>query len=418
MATSKGPIAILACNAGKPFAKKIAAQVTKKYEELGENAGQILIEVKETHFASSEIKTEILDSVRGKDVYIVQDVENSVCGQIEEVDPGKIEPQPTLEAGKKAKVFRAYTIDENYRALITLVDAARRCDAKHITVIVPAFPYARQHKALGRESITAAVIARQLEDLGVERVMTVDIHKPEIGGFFRKTILDNFMPSKRMIEHIEKLPWYKKDMTVISSADQGSVARANFFAQTMGVPVVTIYKKRDYSKPNLVGEANLLGEVQWLSKTKEQQLDEIKAVANKSIPSMNQEDIFQQRFNDMEQVKEILNVEKEGMDVIIPEDMICTGGTIVKACELLVSKGARGVLPICSLPFFNGSAVEKMNELFKMGLIRGVMGTNAVYHGEEFKEKNPWYIEVPIDDLIGEAIYRVNHMQAITELLE
>ena len=412
MAVSKGPIALLACEAGKPFAEKLAAQLKEKYGE--ENT---LVPVKETHFGSSEIKTEILESVRGKDVYIVQDIENSVCGQWEEVSPEKVQPVPPVEEGTSVKVFRTYTIDENYRSLITLIDAARRSDAKSITIIVPTFPYARQHKAIGRESITASVVARELEQLGVERVMTLDIHKPEVGGFFRKTILDNFMPGRRMMDHLKKLPWYDKKMLVVSSADQGGVPRANFFAQTLGAPVVTIYKQRDYSQPNVVEKAGLLGNVQWVSKTQEQQLGSIKELAHKPVTEMNQQVIFQQCFQDMERIKEVLHVEKEGMDVVIPEDMICTGGTIVKACELLIKKGARSVMPLCSLPLFNGKAVERMNELFNMGMIKGVMGTNAVYHGNDFAEKNPWYIEVPIDDMFAEAIYRINHMQAITDLL-
>ncbi|HII88877.1 TPA: ribose-phosphate diphosphokinase, partial [Candidatus Woesearchaeota archaeon] len=268
---------------------------------------------------------------------------------------------------------------ENYRALTTLVDAARRCDAKHITIVIPTFPYARQHKALGGESITASVVARQLEDLGVKRVMTVDIHKPEIGGFFRRAILDNFMPGKRMMHCVQQLEGYQKERTTISSADQGGVSRANFFAQTMGVPVVTIYKQRDYSQPNVVEKADLLGNVQWIATT--------------STPA------------------------QEGREVIIPEDMIDTGGTIVKACELLITKGAKSVLPMCSLPLFNGKALQRMDELYAKQMIRGVMGTNAVYHGEDFKNKHPWYLEVPIDDLIAEAVYRINHVMAITDLL-
>lgn len=374
---SKGPIAILACEAGKPFALKLVKYLEQRFGQEGENNGDgFLVPVKETHFGSTEIKTEILESVRGKDVYIVQDVENSVCGQWEEVPADRIDPQPSTN---HVRVFRTYTIDENYRALTTLVDAARRCDAKHITVIVPAFPYARQHKALGRESITASVVARQLEDLGVKRVMTVDIHKPEIGGFFRRAILDNFMPGKRMMQCVQQLEWYQKERTTISSADQGGVSRANFFAQTMGVPVVTIYKQRDYSQPNVVEKADLLGNVQW--------------VATTSTPA------------------------QEGRDVIIPEDMIDTGGTVVKACELLIVKGAKSVLPMCSLPLFNGKALQLMDDLYQKKIIRGVMGTNAVHHGEDFKNKYPWYLEVPIDDLIAEAVYRINHVMAITELL-
>jgi len=120
-------LGILACEAGKPFAIKIFNELKSIIKEEQADNEVKLIDSKEIHFANAEIKTELSESIRGRDVYIVQDVANSAL---------------------------PYSVNDNLIALYSAIDTARRCDAHYITVILPAFPYARQDKSLVREGIT------------------------------------------------------------------------------------------------------------------------------------------------------------------------------------------------------------------------------------------------------------------------
>lgn len=121
---TRGEIGIIACEAGKPFAEKILEHLPEIYEKENFACDYRYVKTKETHFANREIKTEILESIRGLDIYIIQDVANKDL---------------------------PYSIDENIMSLKTAIDAARRSDAHYITVILPAYPYARQDKSITRE---------------------------------------------------------------------------------------------------------------------------------------------------------------------------------------------------------------------------------------------------------------------------
>ena len=156
----RAPFSLIACKSGISLAKKIVKSLKKR------TAREIhLIESEQVEFANTEIKTVIDESIRGREVYIIQDVENHTDG---------------------------ISTDQNLRALYTTIDACRRCDAERITAVIPSYPYARQDKQDGREGITAARVAWELEgEMGVDHVITIDLHNSAIQGFFRKAKIDN-----------------------------------------------------------------------------------------------------------------------------------------------------------------------------------------------------------------------------------
>lgn len=338
---SRGELSIIACESGKPFAKKVFDWLNEIVQKENPKEKIRFIETKETHFANSEIKTEILESIRGVDIYIFQDIENSVNG---------------------------YSVDENLRALKTAIDAAWRSGAGHINVVIPAFPYARQDKSNSREGITAARVAQEIENYKATQIITLDVHNPAIAGFFRMARFENLRASKNIIDYVKENINTKN--LVVLSPDAGGASRAEHYASILKTKLGFVYKKRDYSNANTVKDSALLGDV-------------------------------------------------KGKDVLLVDDLVDTGGTVVSTVNMLKEKeGANKIYFACSLPMFNGDCINKLNDLHKKGYLTGFMGTDAVFHGEDFSKKNPWFIQVSVAKYFARVIFNINHNISITELLK
>lgn len=335
----RGSLRLIACESGRPFAEKVFEYLKIKSIKEGEEESIKLVSTTEKKFANTEIKTTIDESIRDADVYIFQDVENSTNG---------------------------YSVNDNLWSLLTAIDAARRSAARHITVVIPSFPYVRQDKAFGREGITAAMVAKELEDAGARTIITLDIHNNAVGGFFRMAVLENLYASKNIIEFIKKNVDLKK--LVVASPDEGGVKRASHYAEVLGTKFVVCHKERDYSVPNTVGGISVLGSV-------------------------------------------------KGQDVLVIDDMVDTAGTLVHVVDALKEKGANKIYFACSLPLLNGQACKKLDGLFKERKLDLFIGTDAVYHGKDFVTKMPWFREVPIAKYFATVIYNLNHGRSISSLL-
>ncbi len=333
MSDTRGNLSILACESGKHFAQRV-------FEKLGEKDVEVnFIDSIERHFADTEIKTVIEESIRGADIYIFQDVENSVKG---------------------------YSVDENLRALKTAIDAAWRCDANYITAVIPVFPYARQDKQEGREGITASDVAREIEDANANHVITLDVHNPAIEGFFRRAKFENLRAYKTLVDYIKEHPDdFNLENLRVMAPDLGGARRAGHYAEQLGVKPVFSYKKK---KDHVVELIQIIGEV-------------------------------------------------EDKDVLIVDDMIDTAGTIIEAVRASKNAGAQRVYAACSLPLFNGKALKKIIEAYEKGYLTAVIGTDAVYHGDDFQEKNPWFIEVSVASYFAKVISSMNKRDSISALL-
>ncbi len=336
---TRGNIGIIACEAGKPFAEKILKELPLIYEKENIDLNFHLINTKETHFANTEIKTEILESIRGLDIYIVQDCANTEL---------------------------PYSVDENLMALKTAIDASKRSDATNVTVILPAYPYARQDKSISRECITASLIARELENLGVNRVITLDIHNTAIGGFFTKVNLENLFPTKTICNYIKNN--LNIDNLTVVAPDTGAVKRAKNYSEKLQVPLAVVYKERDYSASSKIVNTTLIGDV-------------------------------------------------KNKDCLIIDDMIATGGTIINVAKTLKENGANKIYISCSLAFFNGDAETKFSELYSSKIFELVISTDAIHHTESFKQ-NSWFKEVSVAKYFAEVIFNLNHNISISKLLK
>ena len=262
------------------------------------------IKTRFTYFANGELKTEILESIRGKDVFIFQDVENH-----------------ELIAMNEGENKLRLSVNDHVMALLVTIDAVRQAGARDITLVLPVYPYSRQHKRKGREGLTASMLGHIYELLGVKRIITLDIHSREIANSFTSINLENLHASYQIIRELSRIVDLtgKTEDLVIVSPDTGAIDRNKFYASGLKIPLAMIYKERDYSivtqnaKNTNIKSIKLLGDV-------------------------------------------------HGKAAFLADDMLGTGGTLLKAMAFLKEQGATKVIAAISLPFFTGNAVQLFDE--------------------------------------------------------
>jgi ribose-phosphate pyrophosphokinase len=313
------------------------------------------VPVKFTLFPNGEIKSEIEESVRGKDVYIFQDVENRY--------PVKF----------SSGIVNNLSINDHLMTIFVTVDAAKRAGAERITLVIPNYPYARQHKAKGREGLTASRIGKIFESFGVNHIITLDIHSRDIINAFDKMRLENLHASFQIIQTLSKMDGILNDDFVVVSPDTGAVDRNKFFASALQKPPALLYKERDYSKISKDASQSNISQIRLLG-----------SVQDKTV--------------------------------FMADDILGTGGTLIKGMRLLKENGARRIICSISLPLFSGRAIEHFDEAYNEGLFYRIIGTNAVYQEEVVKKE--WYINVSISRLFAHVISRLHQNQSVSSLLD
>ena len=258
------------------------------------------------------------------------------------------------------------SINDNLMALLTAVNAAYQSDADSVTIISPQFPYSRQERKKARESLTAKQVASFMEISGADRVITLDIHAEAIQGFFHTARMEDLHASNTIIKYFKT--HFHTENLVVASADVGGAEKARYYSGRLHTDMAIVDKARDYSKQSVIESMRLVGNV-------------------------------------------------TGKDVLIPDDMISTGGTMVNAARLLKRHDARDIYIACSMPFFNSPAIEILSKAYDTGDIKCVLGTDAVFWGEKFVKETPWYFEVSIAPLFAQVIYNINTKQSVSQLL-
>ena len=314
------------------------------------------VPAKFTIFANGEIKAEIQESIRGKDVYIFQDVENRY---------------PVNFFGGDVK--KILTINDHVMTTLVTIDAARYAGAQRITLVMPNYPYAKQHKSKGREGLTASRIGKIFEGLGVNHIITLDIHSRDIANSFVMMRLENLHASYQIIRTLSHLDGILNDDFVVVSPDTGAVDRNKFFAAALKKPLALLYKERDYSRISQDAEETNISEIRLLGNVRDK-------------------------------------------TVFMADDMLGTGGTLLKGMRVLKENGARRVICSISLPLFSGDAVSYFDAAYREGLFYRIIGTNAIYHEEVLKRE--WYISVNISSLFAQTISRLHQNLSISSLLD
>jgi len=311
-----------------------------------------------TWFMNGEFKTEILDCIRGKDVFIFQDVENH---QLLDLNEGKNQ--------------QSLSVNDHLMSLLVTIDAVRHAGASRMTLVLPVYPYSRQHKKKGREGLTASLLGHLYESLGVSQIVTLDIHSREIENAFYSSRVENLHASYQIIRELAKIVDLssEKDDFVVVSPDTGAVDRNKFYATGLQKPLAMLYKERNYS-----------------------------------VVSQNA-----QKSNIMS-IKLLGDV--SGKVAFLADDMLGTGGTLLKAMEFLKEQGATKIIAAISLPFFTGNAIEQFDEAYRKGHFYRIIGTNAVYHEELLKKE--WYIKTNVSGLFAQVISRIHHNHSLSDLLD
>ncbi len=314
------------------------------------------VDARFTYFANGEYKCELNECIRGKDVFIFQDVENH---------------EPIAMNG--GKNIMKLSVNDHVMGLLVAIDAVRQAGARQITLVLPVYPYSRQHKKKGREGLTAALLGHIYESMEVRRIITLDLHSREIVNAFSHTHCENLHASYQIIRELAKVVDLSKEDLVVVSPDTGAIDRNKFYATGLKKPLAMIYKERDYSvvtqdaKNTNIKSIKLLGDV-------------------------------------------------KGKVAFLADDMLGTGGTLLKAMGFLHEQGATKVIAAISLPFFTGNAIEQFDEAYKQGLFYRIIGTNAVYHKELLNRE--WYISTNVSGLFANVITRLHHEQSLGELLD
>jgi ribose-phosphate pyrophosphokinase len=260
-------------------------------QEVAEILGTEVVPTTAYDFANGETFVRYERSVRGVDAFILQS-----------------HPQP---------------INHWIMEQLLMVDAMKRASAKRITVVAPFFPYARQDKKhKGREPISARLMADLFKAAGADRLMSVDLHTPQIQGFFDGPV-DHLWALPMLADHIAAT-FGTENLTVVSP-DSGRVRVADIWADRLGTPLAIVHKRRDPDKPNQVQVNEIVGEV-------------------------------------------------SGRDCILVDDMIDTGGTILAAAKALKANGARKVIVAATHGVFSHPAVERLSD----PVIDSVVVTNTL----------------------------------------
>ncbi|SNU04531.1 ribose-phosphate pyrophosphokinase [Lachnospiraceae bacterium] len=307
-------------------------------------------------FASGEAKGTISDSVRGSDLYILADVTNT---SIEYNLGGRNVPM---------------TPDEHY-ADIKRVIAASAGKAHRINVIMPFLYESRQHKRTSRESLDCALALQELVSMGVSNIITFDAHDPRVQNAIPTIGFENLMPTYQFIKCLLKstadLELDNEHMMVISP-DEGAMHRAIYFANHFGVDVGMFYKRRDYSK-----------------------------VVNGKNPIV---------------AHEFLGDSVEGKDVIIIDDMIASGESMLDVCRQLKDRHARRVFCIATFGLFT-AGLKVFDKAHEEGVFDKVISTNVCYQNPELF-KREWYYSADLSKYIAIIIDHLNHDSSISDLLD
>ncbi|AMX00675.1 ribose-phosphate diphosphokinase [Rummeliibacillus sp. G93] len=308
---------IFSLNSNEPLAAAIA-------KEVGVELGKCSVK----HFSDGEIQINIEESIRGNDVFIVQST--------------------------------SAPVNENLMELLIMIDALKRASARTVNVVMPYYGYARQdRKARSREPITAKLVANLLETAGATRVLVLDLHAPQIQGFF-DILIDHLMGVPLLADYFKKKGFNPEDVVVVSP-DHGGVTRARKMAERLKTPIAIIDKRRP--KPNVAEVMNIVGNV-------------------------------------------------EGKICILIDDIIDTAGTITIGAEALVKSGAKEVYACCTHPVLSGPAIDRIEN----SVIKELVVTNSIQLPEE--KKIPKIKELSVATLLADAIVRIYENKSVSKLFD
>ena len=361
-----GPLGLIPLKSCEDLGKKVDAWLVEWRKEresehkttiafAGYQRDSYIIGAKTPRFGSGEAKGELTESVRGDDLYIMVDVCNYNMTYTMNGLKNHMSP------------------DDHYQDLKRVI-AAVGGKGRRINVIMPFLYESRQHKRTGRESLDCAMALRELVDMGVENIITFDAHDPRVQNAIPLKGFETVQPIYQFIKYLlknEKELEIDSDHMMVISPDEGGMGRAVFFANVLGLDLGMFYKRRDYTK-----------------------------IINGRNPIV---------------AHEFLGASVEGKDVIIVDDMISSGESMLDTAKELKRMKARKVFISTTFGLFTGG-LKKFDEYYENGIIDRVLTTNLIYQTPELLSK-PYYINVDMSKYIALIIDNLNHDASLSDLL-
>ena len=362
-----GPLGIIALDGCREMGNKVDEYLVRWRKEsthaqkgnpvlTGYEKDTYLVDAQVPRFGSGEAKGIINESVRGKDLYIMVDVLNY-----------------SLTYSLTGNINRM-SPDDHYQNLKRII-AAVGGKARRLNGIMPFLYESRQHKRSGRESLDCALALQELVRMGVDNIITFDAHDPRVqnaiplSGFETVPAIYQFV--KNLLARVKDLQIDADHMMTISP-DEGATSRAIYMSNVLGLDMGMFYKRRDYTR-----------------------------IVNGRNPIV---------------AHEFLGSSVEGKDVIILDDMISSGDSMLDVAKQLKTRKAKRIFAAATFGLFT-NGMEKFDKAYEEGLIDGILTTNLIYQSPELL-KRPYYISCDMSKYIALIIETLNHDGSISDILD
>ena len=348
-------LALLACPGAEELCNLVDGHLVRWAREIGMDVDTFIIPSDCPRFQSGDAKGLVKASTRGDDIYIF-------------VDPGNYSVTYNLFGYENH-----LSPDDHFQNLIRLIQAVSG-RAHRISVIMPSLYGGRQHRRVSRESLDCAYALQQLRAMGVKNIITFDAHDPRVMNAVPLMSFDNVMPTyqvlKCLLHHVPDVNFSKEHFLVVSP-DEGAMNRNMYYSSVLGCNLGMFYKRRDYSR-----------------------------VVNGRNPIV---------------AHEFLGTSVEGKDMIIIDDMISSGESVLEVAAELKERKARNIFVFSTFGLFT-NGLDKFDKAYEEGIITKILTTNLVYQTPELLSKN-WYISCDMSKYIAYIIDTLNHDSSISDLL-
>ena len=344
---SVADLRLLACPGAEELTKLIDQHLVEWAKSAGVEKDSFIIPCECPRFQSGDAKGLVRESVRGDDIFIV-------------IDPGNYSVTYNLFGYENH-----LSPDDHFANLKRLIQAVAG-KAHRVSVIMPSLYGGRQHRRVVRESLDCAVALQELQTMGVRNIITFDAHDPRVQNSIPLNGFDNFFPTYQFLKALIKgVPDLKvdNDHLMIISPDEGAMSRAVYFSNILGVDMGMFYKRRDYS-----------------------------VIVNGKNPIV---------------AHEFLGDSVEGKDVVVIDDMISSGGSMLDVAKQLKERHAKRVF-VCTTYGLFTDGLAKFDEYYEKGWMDRVITTNLNYRIPELLDK-PYYIEANMSKYLASIIDIINH---------
>lgn len=338
------------------FRKDTVSEVTESPVYVNYKSNNYLVDYACPRFGSGEGKGILQETVRGTDLFIMTDITNFSLTYTVSGRPHFTSP------------------DDHYQDVKRLIAAAAG-KAHRINVVMPFLYEGRQHKRTKRESLDCSLALQELVDMGVENIITFDAHDPRISNAIPLNGFDSFNPAyqfmKALLREVPDIV-VDKDHLMVISPDEGAMSRAVYLSGILGVDMGMFYKRRDYS-----------------------------VIVNGKNPIV---------------AHEFLGDDIHGKDLIIVDDMISSGGSMLDVAKQMKDRGAKRVFVCTTFGLFT-DGLEAFDEYYEKGYISKVITTNLTYLSGHLKDK-PYFIEADVSKYLAMIIDSVNHDISISNVID